>query len=323
VVVSPGDVDASTSLTTITPPQTVTAGMTYFFTITTKDMYGNLRTVNDADTEVEIIAEYINHAAWPSPIGVADLTNWQEIYGEDIAGVAENNDDGTFRGQITVYRAGTFTLHVRINNEDVISSPFSNGLLIEPSLLYAPNSIVSGFSTVAVAGTASTFEIQGRDFYSNNLQVLIASETDKAVKLVDQDGTTVLTGTIIDKAAQNGVYTVSYTPTIAGTYYLNVTLNDLPFDQAPYQVTVDPAATTSAATSTISAIPSSFTSGDQLIFLIEARDAYGNLRPASTAETFVVTITGSPSASTFSPVPVSNGNGTYTVTHTFTTAETY
>ena len=50
--------------------------MTYFFTLTTKDIYGNLEISSYDTTEIEIIAEYVDHINWPSPIGIPDITNW-------------------------------------------------------------------------------------------------------------------------------------------------------------------------------------------------------------------------------------------------------
>jgi hypothetical protein len=56
----------------------VTAGMTKFFTISMIDIYGNTLTssVSSLDTDVYILAEYVDHLSWTSPIGVADITNW-------------------------------------------------------------------------------------------------------------------------------------------------------------------------------------------------------------------------------------------------------
>lgn len=72
--------------------------MTDFFTIYTRDIYGNLRTKPLNTTEIYILAEYVNNLDWPSPIGIPDISNWVEIYGKNIAGIAETNKDGTYKG---------------------------------------------------------------------------------------------------------------------------------------------------------------------------------------------------------------------------------
>lgn len=72
--------------------------MTQFFTIQLIDIYGNMRTSSINGTDVYIMAEYVNHNSWGSPIGIPDISNWIEIYGQDIAGIAEDNNDGTYTG---------------------------------------------------------------------------------------------------------------------------------------------------------------------------------------------------------------------------------
>ncbi len=58
-------------------------------------------------------------------------------------------------------------------------------------------------------------------------------------------------------------------------------------------------------------------------FLIEARDQYGNLRTASTAETFVVTLVSVTSATSTTISTTSNNNGTYTVNYMLTSADQF
>jgi hypothetical protein len=173
-VVTPGDIDPSLCVTNLgNPPFNEVAGMTYFFTLTTIDIYGNNEISSLNDTDVTIIATYIDNSAWSSPIGVQDLTNWAYIYGQNIAGVAENNNDGTYTCQFTVYRAGTFSLSVQVNSIDVVGSPWeqptSDYLYISPSDIYGPNCVIVTAPTSMIAGTASTFNVQGRDFYANNI----------------------------------------------------------------------------------------------------------------------------------------------------------
>jgi hypothetical protein len=43
---------------------------------------------------VDIKGVYVNHDDWPSPIGIADSSDWQSKYGEDIAGIGIFGDDG-------------------------------------------------------------------------------------------------------------------------------------------------------------------------------------------------------------------------------------
>lgn len=133
--------------------------MTYFFTIKTRDIYNNIKSSYSNGTTVSIIAVYNDHTSYVSPIGVADISNWIQIYGQNIAGVAENNKDGTYTGQFTVYRAGNYILNVKVNDIHVVSSPFSSGgyLIVSPSDIYAPNCIVDSLTTTVTAGTTTSF----------------------------------------------------------------------------------------------------------------------------------------------------------------------
>jgi hypothetical protein len=58
-----------------------------------------------------------------------------------------------------------------------------------------------------------------------------------------------------------GVYQISFTPLLAGKYFMYIQFNGLNVDQSPYTLTVLSAATTAAATSTITPFSMSYTSG--------------------------------------------------------------
>ena len=139
VEVIPGDIDASKSITTLgAAPITSVAGVTKFFTITTFDMYSNLQTTSYNDTNITIMATYVTNSQYASPLGLADLTGWDYIYGRDISGIVQDNFDGTYAAQITIYRAASFILSIKINEVDVVNSPYNN---VAPSAYYgiSPN----------------------------------------------------------------------------------------------------------------------------------------------------------------------------------------
>ena len=101
-VIYPGEVKSALCSTSVTASDILQlrAGITYFFTITFRDIYNNLhyQTLSDDDVKVDILATYVNHNEWPSPISIADSTDWQAVYGSDIAGIASDNNDGTMTG---------------------------------------------------------------------------------------------------------------------------------------------------------------------------------------------------------------------------------
>ena len=115
-----------------------------------------------------MLAVYENHDSWPSPIGIADSADWQATYGTDIAGIAIDSGDGSYACQLTLYRAGQFYIDVKISQVHVAGSPYSP-LLVKPTNLYAPHCVALGVPETMVAGDQYTFDIQGRDFYQNNI----------------------------------------------------------------------------------------------------------------------------------------------------------
>ena len=77
----------------------------------------------DDNLSVAINAVYYNHDDWPSHIGVADLTDWQTIYGTSIPGTAIDKNDGTMTGSVSIKRAGTYTLSITVNDAHITNSP--------------------------------------------------------------------------------------------------------------------------------------------------------------------------------------------------------
>jgi hypothetical protein len=106
MIVTPGEIEPTNCLHDIPDdagdsPVDMTAGITHFFSLTLKDMYGNLIPDARDNTTVDIKARYTDHDAWNSPIGVADLLDWDITYGRDLTGLAvfDNSsltDDSTY-----------------------------------------------------------------------------------------------------------------------------------------------------------------------------------------------------------------------------------
>jgi hypothetical protein len=332
-IVAPGEIapiQSNHSITTL--PMDLTAGITMFFTITTKDMYSNLIKDKRDNTTVTINATYTDHNDWLSPLpGVPDLYDWERIYGRDIAGLAIFNNrsnsepHSSYTAQLTIFRAGKYSLDIMINGKHVIASPQIDQTLVKPALLYAPACIVDGLPLTMVAGSSYTFQIQTRDFYSNNLKsllgVAVQSWQAEILSEYEDDGAAPVvaaSGTIVDKPSDatdySGVYDVTFSPTIAGrTFAIKLTLNGLDVDNtAEYRnepLVVEPAPLTSASHTnyTILTAPDqsqlqyvdqeasrsyTYVTGDTFHVLIDARDAYTNLRYDSAADVYTVLLAG-------------------------------
>lgn len=79
-------------------------------------------------------------------------------------------------GQVTIYRAGTYTLTIQVNGVNVIGSPFSS-LEVQPTSLHAPTCVAVDIPIVMYAGYSYSFLIQGRDQFANNLGTRLATAT--------------------------------------------------------------------------------------------------------------------------------------------------
>ena len=81
VTVDPGEIDPAACYTSLTGSPLTQAASAYGFTISFVDLWGNLhyQTLSDEISDgmaVTVVADYVNHDNYPSPIGVADLTSW-------------------------------------------------------------------------------------------------------------------------------------------------------------------------------------------------------------------------------------------------------
>jgi len=156
--------------------------------------------------------------------------------------------------------------------------------------------------------------------------VLSGAITDYKLEFRDlETNMTIHTGSITDASSGPGVFHLQFTPTLAGKFNLYIQFNGLDVDSSPYLVTVSPAATTDAVHSNLVNINSlTFTTGQSISFIIEARDAYGNLRTASTTDIYTVTLTGETYGTIINaPNPTPNFNGTYSAKQMFSVAEPY
>jgi hypothetical protein len=180
-----------------------------------------------------------------------------------------------------------------------------------------------------VAGSLSFFDIHGRDFYSNNIVVkLSVAVTDYTLEFRNQTSNeAVSVGSVVDHPAIGpyGSFRVSFAPTLAGKFNMHLMFNGLEIDTSPYEVLVIPALATDSVCSTIVNIDSSVhTTGESLVFVIESRDQFSNLRTTPLTDVYVVTLTGETSGTVYTgATPVANRNGTYIAKFMFTIAEPY
>lgn len=252
--------------------------------------------IDDA-LDVAIMVNYVDHDDWPSAIGIADATNWQAIYGSNIAGIAIDNNDGTMTGQVTVYRAGVYVINTLVNSIYIIDSPMSP-LLVRPTYLYAPYCVTLGIPELMVAGTDYSFKIQGRDFYQNNIREVLtdAVGSDYSVTYsllaeeTDIDFLPVTVDAVVTDDTDLGNFLIEMTLTKAGRYSLTVLMKGLEVPTLLDEVVVVPVtglSATTALTSNFTGVAADpYTTGQEIVLTIWARDVYENHRTESTTDVF-------------------------------------
>jgi fibro-slime domain-containing protein len=164
-----------------------------------------------------------------------------------------------------------------------------------------------------VAGSVSSVTIQARDACRNTI-TLGGDGASFSYYLLYSDGVTRFNPSATQLADNgNGQYVLSYNPTKAGVWTLNILFAGSPINGNPWKVTVAPG-TTSATTSYFLPNPLPVASaGVQYSYTIYALDAFGNNRTVG-GDSFSVAF----SSSTFISSVTDNNNGKYTVTYTGT-----
>lgn len=159
------------------------------------------------------------------------------------------------------------------------------------------------------AGNPTTITITVKDEFNNpvsgeagNLSVTVSGD-NSATPAVSETGTP-------------GVYNASYTPTIAGSDEIAVTLGGVAISNSP-QTSIVTTSDVSAVNSTVAANPATLQAGNSSTVTVELRDGSNN--PIGGETDFVVTASGN---ATESPLTETATAGTYSFTVSNNTAET-
>lgn len=155
----------------------------------------------------------------------------------------------------------------------------------------------------SVAGEATvTITVTARDAFGNTI-------SGASVSLA-ADGSGVTYSPSSGTTNASGVFTSTFSGTVAGPRFTTATVNSVNLTQEP-GVTVSPAA--ASAESTVSGLGGPFTVGVSYDIDVQARDAFGNARDGTLDIVAFTTTLGSPSS--LGPVQAL-GNGVYRVTYT-------
>lgn len=121
--------------------------------------------------------------------------------------------------------------------------------------------------TTATAGHVSSFKIQAKDAYSNSLT------SGGLTFTISLTGPGSVTPVYTDLAT--GQYSVSYTPTLSGSYTLAVALSGVAISGSPFTVTVSPTIAAASTTAVVGVLAAGI-AGAAYSFTVGAKDAYGN-----------------------------------------------
>jgi adhesin/invasin len=170
---------------------------------------------------------------------------------------------------------------------------------------FGPASPAHSTASVPAGGTAglsTMVTVQARDQFGNLLTV---GGSSVVITVTGANAA----GPVAATDNNDGTYTVSYTPTVAGTDQVGVTLDGSPVSGSPFSSTVAAGAVDPASSSAV--VPDGV-AGNPTTITVVARDQFGN-QVATGGASVSVDITG---ANPGSASVTDNGDGTYTATYT-------
>ena len=219
-----------------------------------------------------------------------------------------------FDGQYTVTVAGLYSLYVvkgPCNLDSQLSEPCAGALKIAgtPLLSLASPGRVDATASEAygagisssTSGVAATFFIRARDRYSNKrteggdpFRIMLAGVQTLKLPAVD---------------LSTGLYSVSYTPQIAGEYEGEIRFGDSLVNGKAYKIQIA-AGPIDGTRCTASGVGSEATAGISFTFAVQARDKFGSRR-LSGGDQFVVRMKLEDDNSTFTNYTDSLSDGDY------------
>jgi len=203
LVVSPASLAEANSLVNGTALYSAKAGANEIFYVYLRDVYNNIIADNSQVTSIQISMTQ-NTTTTPLP------SVWQ---------------DGCYQVPFKFIVAGPYSTSIMVNGNKVAGSPFDTR--ISPGPFNPQGTVTNGLSNLVIAGDLNSFSIQLKDIYGNDVTDNDIAERDIAVLL---NGTDIPINVAYPSA---GVFLVKYNYTVAGSYWMNVTINGTEVGASP------------------------------------------------------------------------------------------
>lgn len=210
----PGPVSGSNCHVEGVPSQPIVAGVGFSLTIRTYDAYNNPLTEGGATIILSLAPNYSENTVDP----------------------VQDNNDGSYAVNILMTIAGNYKLNIRISNQDVADAPYD--ISVNPTDFSPFHSLINGKGyTQGIAGIQSSFTIQARDEYENNITQSVGDVVTVTVVGVDVNKNT--TADVTDNS--DGSYYVYYTIMESGNYLTYAFAEDtLIGDTEPGKTVINP-----------------------------------------------------------------------------------
>lgn len=261
---------ADPSQTTATVPAG-TAGESTAVAITLRDSYGNGLTGGG-----DVVSVSVGGANDRTPV------------------IVEDKGDSTYRATYQPTVAGVDDIAIDVNGMPIGGSPFTS--VVRPGAS-SPTHTQVILPEFGVPGRGAAVTVRARDAYGNRL-----TTGGDAVEVLIR-GTNTASPKVTDVA--NGAYQATYTPRVAGTDEIIVTLGGHPVGGSPFRFEVR--AGSADASQTVASVPGGI-AGMATTITVTARDALGNALRGG-GDRVVVTVRG---ANTATPEVKDNADATYT-----------
>ena len=208
----------------------------------------------------------------------------------------------TYMGTVKTQNGSSGNFTIKLNGNDIIGSPFD--IIISPASTSPLNSSVTGSGLISGnAGERAIFTLIVYDEYNNE------RETGSDTISVRFYGASAGNGVCEYYLLGYGIYNCSYTLTIAGTYYIEIMVNDIDISSDLSSIIISEGII-HGPSCTITSDDTSLISGNIEVIYIQARDQFSNALTSSN-DNFIVTIPSNTTDINATATVIAGGNGGY------------